>query len=261
MHADCVYARPCGCIRHPHCIAVIIAVFALYCAFCLPEEKPVKLADLFAPYSGVLGAGLVRTLLTGSCGAQTVASMTASLMAGITGYDVAHTGTRKGGRVLAGAPVVLPVDGSISEYYLKVVKEMRQRGKQSCGCAIASSRKLRNACWHEAAKIMTKKAKGTLSKTMPLSEAERLAHENQLAMHTFAESTKSFVAGRVRVRHPALHNAKGLASVRRILESRGISCTLNAVAGSALLTYDASKMTEKQFCQAVLPFARTLCFA
>ena len=220
-----------------------------------------KLADLLAPYSSVLGAGLVRTLLTGSCGAQTVASMTASLMAGITGFDVANTGTRKGGRVLAGAPVVLPVDGSISEYYLKVVKEMRLREPLPCGCAIASSRKLRNACWHEAAKIMTKKAQGSLSKKMPMSEAERLACENQLAMHTFAESTKSFVAGRVRVRHPALHNAKGLSSVRRELQARGISCTLNHVAGSALLTYDASKMTEKQFCQAVLPFARTLCCA
>ncbi len=220
-----------------------------------------KLADLFAPYSSVLGAGLVRTLLTGSCGAQTVASMTASIMAGITGFDVAGTGTRKGGRVLAGAPVVLPVDGSISEYYLKVVKEMRQREPLSCGCTISSSQKLRNACWHEAAKIMTKKAQGTLSQKVPMSEAERLELENQLAMHTFTESARSFVAGRVRVRHPALRNIQGLAPVRRMLEARGISCKLNSVAGSALLTYDAAKMTQKQFFQAVLPFARTLCFA
>lgn len=212
---------------------------------------------LFAPYTSLLGSGLVQTLLTGGRGGQVVADLAASLMDSMTGCRAA-AGTRKKGRVLVGAPKVVSVDGSISEYYLKIVQEMRK--KERSGSAVSCSPALRISCWHQAASIMKEKAQGTLAAPKKaLTREERLALENMAAMQVMEQSTKSFVAGRVRVRHPALEHMTGTGAIGRALAEKGIHCTWNTRAGSALLTYDARRMSKKQFMQAALPFARSLC--
>ncbi|MDO5536814.1 MAG: hypothetical protein Q4F72_04730 [Desulfovibrionaceae bacterium] len=211
---------------------------------------------LLDAYSETLGAGIVKTLLTGGS-EHMLASVTASLMAKVTGTDV--TGTRKGGRVLVGLPRVVAVDGSITETYLKVLKEERRRNLDAGnGVRISQSRGLRDACWQQAASRLSREASGRGRAKRTLSEEELRELENAAALEVFKKYTKSFVDGRARVRHPGLRSCESLDVLQKSLEAKGLTCTWNKAAGSALLTYDASRMSRSQFMQAVLPLAHYL---
>ncbi len=107
-----------------------------------------------APYKSLLGSGLVRTLLTGSAGGGMVATVAASLMDHVTRGD-----SSRGGRVLVGSPEVVAVEGSISESYLEILKEMRGSSRQKGMTLISRDPGLRRRCWPLAAAILTKKSR------------------------------------------------------------------------------------------------------
>ena len=63
----------------------------------------------------------------------------------------------------------------------------------------------------------------------------------------FADYITSFVDGRVRVRHPALHDATQAAQVRELLGLMPgiVSVTVNSRTGSLLLVYDPAQLSKE----------------
>ena len=59
---------------------------------------------------------------------------------------------------------------------------------------------------------------------------------------------KSFSEGRIRIRHPALHNAATAEIARKgMLETNGVSSVeTNTVSGSILILYDAAVLSRDQ---------------
>lgn len=217
--------------------------------------------SLFGQYKTMLGAGLMHSLLTGGGGEAVLATVTASLLGRVTCGDIATSGTRKGGKILVGSPRVVHVDGSIAESYLKIIKEIRRRDltARTPTLRISQSRVLRGECWKEAAAVLSRQASGQAPRgRKTLSSDEKWELENAAALEVLKKSTKSFVDGRIRVRHPGLRTARPLPALQRALEAAGVFCSWNQTAGSALLTYDQRKMSKSQFMQAVLPLARYL---
>ncbi len=204
------------------------------------------------PYGKLLGAGLVRTLLTGSAGEGMVATVAASLMDHVTRGD-----SSRGGRVLVGSPEVVRVEGSIAESYLEVIREMRVAPQKGTG-SISRDPALRGRCWSQAAVSLAKGRKRPAASGRELAPDERRELENRAALELLEKSTTSFVEGRARVRHERLRREASPAALQRALEERGLACAWNRRAGSALLTWDSRRMSRQDYLWAVLPLARWL---
>ena len=68
---------------------------------------------------------------------------------------------------------------------------------------------------------------------------------------------KSFSEGRVRIRHPAVHNAVTAEIVKKgILATKGVdSVEINTLSGSVLILYDASLLSKNQLIEMGLAWA------
>ena len=67
-------------------------------------------------------------------------------------------------------------------------------------------------------------------------------------MHfTLLKYLKSFTDGRIRIRHPALHNPKTAALVQEKMQAtHGVSSiTCNTVSGSVLILYDSAVLSKE----------------
>ncbi len=82
----------------------------------------------------------------------------------------------------------------------------------------------------------------------------------RLELIAFARHVTSFFPGRVRVRHPALRKAAVAAEARARLEKEeGITgVEVNTVTGSALILYDAGKLSRDELIAKGVVWARWL---
>ena len=87
-----------------------------------------------------------------------------------------------------------------------------------------------------------------------------MAKPGKLEMASFVRYVRSFIPGRVRVRHPALTNEGTAAEAKSRLEAvEGIAgIELNKQAGSALILYDASVLDKDTLIEKGIEWARWL---
>ncbi|MDO5537328.1 MAG: hypothetical protein Q4F72_07360 [Desulfovibrionaceae bacterium] len=83
---------------------------------------------------------------------------------------------------------------------------------------------------------------------------------SKLEMLSFVRYVRSFIPGRVRVRHPALTNKTVGAEAKSRLEGiNGISSVeLNTETGSALIIYDANVLSQDMLIEEGIEWARWL---
>ena len=81
-----------------------------------------------------------------------------------------------------------------------------------------------------------------------------------LEMLSFARYVRSFIPGRVRVRHPALTKPAVAAEARdRLLKMQGVTdIELNTETGSALIHYDAQVLSRDELIAGGIEWARWL---
>lgn len=87
-----------------------------------------------------------------------------------------------------------------------------------------------------------------------------MATPSKLEMLSFVRYVRSFIPGRVRVRHPALtKEAVALEAKQRLESMEGIgSVELNMQTGSALIQYDASVLSKDMVIEKGIEWARWL---
>lgn len=87
--------------------------------------------------------------------------------------------------------------------------------------------------------------------------AEKVSKKEMLS---FARYVRSFIPGRVRVRHPALRKPAVASEARMRLEGmRGIqSVEVNTETGSALILYNAKELTQDELIAEGVVWARWL---
>ena len=74
----------------------------------------------------------------------------------------------------------------------------------------------------------------------------------------FVKYVRSFMDGRVRVRHPALRDAAIAGKARAaLLRGDGVrDIELNPLSGSALILYDSTRLSQDRLIEAGLPLGR-----
>lgn len=87
-----------------------------------------------------------------------------------------------------------------------------------------------------------------------------MARPSKLEMLNFARYVRSFIPGRVRVRHPALQKPAVAAEAReRLLKMHGVSdIELNTETGSALIHYDAKVLSQDDLIAGGIEWAKWL---
>ncbi len=87
-----------------------------------------------------------------------------------------------------------------------------------------------------------------------------MATPSKMEMLSFVRYVRSFIPGRVRVRHPALtKEAVALEAKQRLESMEGIgSVELNMQTGSALIQYDASVLSKDMVIEKGIEWARWL---
>ena len=92
------------------------------------------------------------------------------------------------------------------------------------------------------------------------ASARSSAAEREAALKALARHIVSFTDGRVRLRHEVFKKAFVHAPLQQALTAGGMftSVEFKASTGSALLLYDAGKMSRTEFMEAALPLGSFL---